>query len=115
MAIDTHVQLPEKWANSEILRWARTRMGLSPKQVESLAGIDAERITEWEHAREAPALSDLQNLAEIYDCPVGYFFLDSPPEEKQALDFRGLTAEKIDALSYETHVHLSEFLRLTDT
>lgn len=114
MAIDTHVQLPEKWANPEILRWARTRMGLSLKQVESLAGIAAERITKWEHAREAPALSDLQNLAEIYDCPVGYFFLDSPPEEKQTLDFRGLTAEKIDVLSYETHVHLSEFLRLTD-
>jgi Zn-dependent peptidase ImmA (M78 family) len=114
MAIETHVQLPEKWANPEILRWSRTRMGLSPEQVESLAGIAAERITEWEQAKEAPALSDLQNLAEIYDCPVGYFFLDSPPEEKQALDFRGLTAEKIDTLSYETHVHLSEFLRLTD-
>jgi Zn-dependent peptidase ImmA (M78 family) len=114
MAIETHMQLPEKWANPEILRWARTRMGLSPEQVESLAGTAAERITKWEQAREAPALSDLQNLAEIYDCPVGYFFLDSPPEEKQKLDFRGLTAEKIDALSYETHVHLSEFLRLTD-
>jgi Zn-dependent peptidase ImmA (M78 family) len=114
MAIETHVQLPEKWANPEILRWARTRMGLSPKQVETLAGIAADRITDWERATEAPALSDLQNLAEIYDCPVGYFFLDSPPEEKQKLDFRGLTAEKIDVLSYETHVHLSEFLRLTD-
>ncbi len=114
MAIGTHVKLPEKWANPEILIWARTRMGLNPEQVESLAGIRADRIRDWEHAREAPALSDLQNLAEIYDCPVGYFFLDSPPEEKQMLDFRGLTAEKIDALSYETHVHLSEFLRLTD-
>jgi Zn-dependent peptidase ImmA (M78 family)/transcriptional regulator with XRE-family HTH domain len=89
-------------------------MGLSPEQVESLAGIAAERITDWEHATEAPALSDLQNLAGIYDCPAGYFFLDSPPEEKQTLDFRGLTAEKIGALSYETHVHLSEFIRLTD-
>ena len=114
MAIDTHVQLPKKWANPDILKWARTRMGLSPKQVESLAGIAAERITEWEYAREAPALSHLQNLAEIYDCPVGYFFLDSPPKEKQPLDFRGLTAEKIEALSYETHVHLNEFLSLTD-
>jgi Zn-dependent peptidase ImmA (M78 family)/transcriptional regulator with XRE-family HTH domain len=114
MAIDTHVQLPEKWANPEILRWARTRMGLSLEQVESLASIASERIKGWEHATEAPALSDLQNLAEIYDCPVGYFFLDSPPEEKQTLDFRGLIAEKIDALSYETHVHLSEFLKLTD-
>lgn len=114
MVIDTHVQLPEKWANPEILNWARTRMGLRPEQMESLAGIAAERIIEWEHAKAAPALSDLQNLAEIYDCPVGYFFLDSPPEEKQPLDFRGLTAEKIEVLSYETHVHLNEFLSLTD-
>lgn len=114
MAIDTQVKLPENWVNPEILNWARTRMGLSPEQVESLAGIAADRIRAWEQAREAPALSDLQNLAEMYDCPVGYFFLDSPPEEKQTLDFRGLTAEKIDALSYETHIHLSEFLRLTD-
>jgi len=114
MAINTHVQLPEKWANPEILRWARTRMGLRPEQVESLAAIAAERIMDWEHARAVPALSDLQNIAEVYDCPVGYFFLDSPPEEKQILDFRGLTVEKIEVLSYETHVHLSEFLRLTD-
>jgi len=114
MAIDTHVKLPEKWANPEILIWARTRMGLNLGQVESLTGIAGDRISAWERAREAPGLSDLQNLAEIYDCPVGYFFLDSPPEEKQMLDFRGLTAERIDALSYETHVHLSELLRLTD-
>jgi Zn-dependent peptidase ImmA (M78 family) len=114
MALDTHVELPKEWANPEILRWARTRIGLNPEEVESLADIRADRIRDWEHAREAPALSDLQNLAEIYDCPVGYFFLDSPPEEKQMLDFRGLMAEKVDALSYESHVHLSEFLRLTD-
>ncbi len=114
MVIETPVQLPEKWANPDILSWARTRMGLRPEQVESLAGIAAERIVEWEHAKAAPALSDLQNLAEIYDCPVGYFFLDSPPEEKQTLDFRGITADKVEALSYETHVHLNEFLSLTD-
>jgi len=114
MVTDTHVQLPEKWANPEILNWARNRMGLKPEQVESLAGIAAEQIIEWEHAKAAPTLSDLQSLAEVYDCPVGYFFLDSPPEEKQPLDFRGLTAEKVEALSYETHVHLNEFLNLTD-
>jgi len=114
MTIDTQVTLPKKWANPEILRWARMRMGIGLKQAESLAGIAAERIENWEHDRAAPALSDLQALAEIYDCPVGYFFLDSPPKEKQLLDFRGLMVEKIDALSYETHMHLSEFLRLTD-
>ena len=67
MATDTGTQLPEKWANPEILEWDRTRMGLSPEQVESLAGIAAERIMNWEKAVEAPALSDLQELADIYD------------------------------------------------
>jgi Zn-dependent peptidase ImmA (M78 family) len=114
MAIEAQVQLPEKWANPDILTWARARMGLKPEEVESLAGIAAERIIEWERAKSAPSLSDLQNLAEVYDCPVGYFFLDFPPEERQPLDFRGLTAEKIEVLSYETHVHLNEFLSLTD-
>lgn len=114
MVTETRVQLPNNWANPEVLKWARNRMGLSPKQVESLAGIAIDRIAEWEDAKAAPSLSELEILAEIYDCPVGYFFLDSPPEEKQTLDFRGLAAEKVDALSYETHMHLNEFLGLTD-
>jgi len=114
MAIEAQIQLPEKWVNPEILNWARTRMALRPEQVESLAGVSTERIIEWERAKSAPSLSDLQSLAEIYDCPVGYFFLDSPPEEKQPLDFRGLIAEKIGVLSYETHIHLNEFLNLTN-
>lgn len=114
MSIEAQIQLPERWASPAVLNWARTRMGLRPEQVESLAGISAERIIAWERAESAPSLSDLQDLADIYDCPVGYFFLDSPPDEKQSLDFRGLTAEKIEALSYETHVHLNEFLSLTD-
>lgn len=114
MLTNERVKLPEKWANPEILRWARTRMGLSPEQVESFTGIAANRVKAWENAAESPTLSELQDLAEIYDCPVGYFFLDSPPQPKQTLDFRGLTHEKISGLSYETHLHLSKFLRLTD-
>ncbi|MBI2853028.1 MAG: ImmA/IrrE family metallo-endopeptidase [Chloroflexi bacterium] len=114
MTIDTHVELPKDWANPAMLEWARASMGLNREDVEALAGIAAERIRAWEHAQEAPALSDLQGLAEIYDCPVGFLFLDSPPKERMLLDFRGLTADKIDSMSYETRVHLSEFLRLTD-
>jgi Zn-dependent peptidase ImmA (M78 family) len=114
MVIDTHIQLPEKWANPEILNWTRIRMGLNLDQVKSLAGISTDQIAKWENAEEAPTLSDLQKLAEVYDCPVGYFFLDSPPEQEKPLDFRGLTAKKIESLSYETHVHLNEFLSLTD-
>lgn len=114
MVTEAHVQLPERWANPEILKWARLRMGLQPKDVESLANIPAEHIVRWEELREAPTLADLEDLAEIYDCPVGYFFLDSPPDAEPALDFRCLASEKTDVLSYETHLRLREFLRLTD-
>lgn len=120
MTTEVRVQLPEKWVNPRILKWARVRMGLQPKQVETLAKISAERIITWEEESlaqrlgEVPTLADLESLAEIYDCPVGYFFLDSPPEAEPILDFRGLTSEKAKVLSYESHLSLSEFLRLTD-
>lgn len=115
MVTEAHVQLPERWANPEVLKWARLRMGLQPNDVETLANIPAERITGWERREEeGPTLADLENLAEIYACPVGYFFLHSPPEAEPALDFRGLASEKTDVLSYQTHLSLGEFLRLTD-
>lgn len=116
MVTEAHVELPERWANPEMLKWARLRMGLQPKHVESLTNIRARRVVTFEEpkTRELPTLAELEELAEIYDCPVGYFFLESPPDAKPALDFRGLASEKTDALSYETHLHLSEFLRLTD-
>jgi len=114
MVTEARVQMPQRWANPEILKWARRRMGLQPKDVETLAEIPAERVINWETRNEVPTLADLENLAGIYDCPVGYFFLDTPPDTAAVLDFRGLTAEKPEALSYETHLSLSEFLRLTD-
>lgn len=114
MVIEARVQLPERWINPEILKWARRRMALDAKSVEALTTIPAERLTEWESGKEAPSLHDLEVLAETYDCPVGYFFLESPPEAATGLDFRGLAHGKTEALSYKTHLRLGEYLRLTD-
>lgn len=114
MEIEAQVYLPERWANPQILQWARQRIGLQPKNVESLTKISSDRIIRWEKSLESPSLDDLENLAEVYDCPVGYFFLDSPPEIKPTLDLRGLASEKTETLSYETHLSLSKFVHLTD-
>lgn len=114
METEAQVYLPERWANPQILQWARRRIGLQPKNVESLTKIPSDYIIKWEKSLELPSIDDLENLAEVYDCPVGYFFLDSPPDIKPALDLRGLTSEKIEVLSYETHLSLSKFVRLTD-
>jgi hypothetical protein len=29
-----------------------------------------------------PTLAELETLSKIYACPFGYFFLDSPPDER---------------------------------
>jgi Zn-dependent peptidase ImmA (M78 family)/transcriptional regulator with XRE-family HTH domain len=114
MVMTIETKLPNKWANPEVLKWARLRMGLKPQDVEELEKIRAEDIIQWEERQSAPTLSDLESLAEVYMCPVGYFFLEAPPAEDNALDLRGLNSRKTASLSYETHSQLEEFLRLTD-
>ena len=114
MVISSKTNIPEKWANPEVLKWARLRMGLKPQDLEELEKIRAEDIIQWETGQAAPTLSDLESLAESYKCPVGYFFLDAPPVEEKSLDLRGLNSKKITSLSYATHSQLEEFLKLTD-
>ncbi|MCS7338687.1 MAG: ImmA/IrrE family metallo-endopeptidase, partial [Verrucomicrobiae bacterium] len=43
-------------------------------------------------------------MAEIYACPVGWFFLNSPPAEKLPVSFRGLAKprEQLESLSQRT-------------
>jgi DNA-binding transcriptional regulator YiaG len=91
---ESKVELPERWVNPEVLKWARKRMGLSPEDLESIANISANDIRAWEGQGEPPTLANLEDLAEVYDCPVGYFFLDAPPDEEQPLDLRGLSPDK---------------------
>lgn len=114
MVTTERVRLPEKWANPALLRWARVQIGLTPEDVKARAKIPAERVAAWEGGKEAPTLADLEVLADLYVCPVGYFFLDSPPDVRLPLDFRGLAPEKVDKLSYATRLHLREFVRLTE-
>lgn len=114
MATEVRTNLPERWVNPKVLEWARQRMGLKPQHVEELTDIPAPRITRWEQSLESPTLDNLEDIAEIYDCPVGYFFLDAPPDIKPALNYRGLTAEKTETLSYETHTSLNRYVYLTN-
>ena len=109
----------ERWINPKILRWARERMNLSPKQVEELTDklghkVGTGDLSAWEEGGKEPELYDLEVLAETYACPVGYFMLDEPPHEELPLDFRGLASTKMSSLSYESRLRLREFLTLTD-
>jgi len=113
--------LKVRWANPSILKWARERLNLTPEQVEAeahklrrryYAPVSAQELVEWEEGRGQPELEHLETLSEIYLCPVGYFFLDRPPQEPLPLSFRGLAEEKAKCLSSTTHRTLRRFYEL---
>ncbi|MFQ5874586.1 MAG: ImmA/IrrE family metallo-endopeptidase [Dehalococcoidia bacterium] len=109
------VELPERWVTPEVLRWAREQVGLSVELAARKLGLAPETIMAWETGEDSPLLRDLELLAEIYDCPVGYFFLASPPSsEDLRLDFRGVAPGKEASFTYETRLRLRQFVRLID-
>jgi len=107
---------PSDWVNAHSLYLCRSRMNLNPSQVEALAGIEEETLVNWEKSIEVPTLEDLEKLAKHYRCPVGYFFLEQPPELSiNKVNFRGLSENKIDSLSYESRLKIDECIYLSDT
>jgi Zn-dependent peptidase ImmA (M78 family) len=109
------------WINPQMLRWAREQVGLTPDDVGKLsqnlggyAAIDPHQLAQWEAGEAEPELEHLETLSELYVCPVGYFFLSAPPQEQQALSFRGLAREKQDRLSPLSRQTLRRFLALAE-
>lgn len=101
-----------QWVNPEILRWARTRLKLSPEEVEKQSKkldkpfqpISVADLNSWESKVAEPSLEQLETLAEIFVCPLGFFFLEKPPSEEIRMDFRGLARgrDKVSAISEQT-------------
>jgi Zn-dependent peptidase ImmA (M78 family)/transcriptional regulator with XRE-family HTH domain len=68
-----------------LLRWARERAGMT---IDDLTGRFP-KLHDWEQGTERPTLKQLEGLAKATYAPIGYFFLQAPPEEKLPLpDFR---------------------------
>lgn len=71
----------------ELIRWARERSGISEQDL-------AEKFAKyplWEQGRAMPTFRQLEALAQKTHTPLGYFFLDNPPEESLPIqDFRTL-------------------------
>src|SRR5947209_7118047 len=87
-----------KWANPGALKQARERLALPPAEVarqsRELGGdflpVEERDLTAWESGTAEPDFEALSTLAEIYVCPVGWFFLDAIPREPERFDYRGL-------------------------
>jgi len=112
----------KQWTNPHILRWARSRLNLAlsevAKESENLARrhfapVTEQELKDWEAGKAEPELAQLETLAEIYACPVGYFFLESPPDEPIPVSFRGLAKpqEQLHSISQRT---LRRFMDLVE-
>jgi Zn-dependent peptidase ImmA (M78 family)/transcriptional regulator with XRE-family HTH domain len=109
-----------RWVNSDVLSWARKRLNLTRQQVSEeskklarhfYSRISAQDVAAWEDRKSEPDLKDLETLAEIYVCPVGYFFLEQTPRERLPMTFRGLAKDR-QSLSPITHRTLERFSEL---
>ncbi len=75
--------------NPSILTWARSRAELDLLSLAQKLKVSEDVLEKWEAGIENPTFKQAQNFAHHTFIPLGYLFLDSPPEEKLPItDFR---------------------------
>jgi Zn-dependent peptidase ImmA (M78 family) len=87
----------------KLLEWARERASLDPAELATMVGTKAKPapIEEWEKTGELP-LKKLEVLAAKVHVPLGYLFLEEPPEEPLPLpDFRTVDGNEVKRPSPE--------------
>ena len=89
--------------NPDVLKWARTTMGLTENAVAKKLNKPIETIKDWESGRTAPTYPILERMAyELYKRPVAVFFFPCiPKEDGQKVDLRTLPDEIIETLPPE--------------
>ncbi|HEY2140453.1 MAG TPA: XRE family transcriptional regulator [Solirubrobacteraceae bacterium] len=81
---------------AEMLTWARERSGLAPADL--FARFPA--LSAWEGGERQPTLKQLEKFASATHTPVGYLFLQTPPEEPLPIpDFRTIGDAEIASAS----------------
>ncbi len=68
--------MPRVDVSPDMLRWARERAGFAPEKL----SVRFSKYTEWEKGETRPTLKQLEGFAKVVHVPVGFLFLDSPPE-----------------------------------
>ena len=76
----------------ELLRWARERANYSIADLTD----HFKKLAAWENGEIRPTLKQLENFARATFVPIGYLFLNKPPEEKIPIpDFRTVENREI--------------------
>ena len=80
----------------DIFHWARVRAGLSLKDLQK----KFPNLELWEKGKKKPTLKQLERFAKVTHTPLGWFFLEKPPEDKSPIpDFRIMDQMKMKHLS----------------
>jgi len=78
--------------NPELLAWARGRAGSGGRHLERRFP----NLWEWESGSRSPTFKQLEAFARATRTPVGYLFLDEPPDEKLPVpDYRTMRREGV--------------------
>jgi Zn-dependent peptidase ImmA (M78 family) len=95
-----------------ILEWARTQARLSIPEAAARLGVKPEKLEAWESGSKHPTMKQARQMADLYDRPLGTFYLDAPPaSDPPTADYR--TAKKGD-LSFELVAEIRRVHALRD-
>ena len=76
----------------ELLTWARERAGLSSDDL----AVRFPKLELWERDRSKPTFKQLESFAKVTHAPIGYLFLQAPPDEPPPIpDFRTLAGRPV--------------------
>jgi len=88
--------------NPEIVGWARQRSRLSTSGLAKSLGIPEAKLVKWESGDKSPTLRQARNIASKTHIPLGYLYLNKPPEEHLELpDLRTLNNTQLNRPSPE--------------
>ena len=83
-----------------LIKWARTRNALSIDVAATKLGITADKLRQWESGNQCPTFKQIEKIAKKFYVPLGYLFLDEPPQEELPIpDFRTQDNTEITAPS----------------
>ena len=83
--------------NPQVLRWARTSLGISQEEVAQRMNKKVREVDTWERGAASPTYIQLETLAyKIYKRPIALFFFPEVPEEETIeQEFRTLPEDEL--------------------
>ncbi len=103
--------MAEALVQSDVLKWARERAGLSIETLAKKVGSRVNLVEAWEAGSSRPTFKQAEKFAQATHVPFGYLFLPEPPIEQVAIpDLRSTTESRLPHLDANFKDTLSDVL-----